>query len=464
MSPTVGSICASATSSPARVHSWAQYVQALDRDDDQPAAALGRARGRGRVPRASPLRPRRRSRRPSCSASAGAADPVLEAADGAEATPPRRRAGRRRAGRRRDGWRCTTLALAYPELERRRARARTEPARAADRRRRRPVRRRLSARRAGRQRRERRTSASSGSTRPGFPDAPEPHRRQRDRRQRRHPRLRRVDPRRSPSTPTASRSLPGRSAGSRRSPTPRAAAADPSAHADIYLKQLGDQGLFGYESVDPGQGRARSQYGYLVLDNDYAPAEYGYRRPARSRRASPSRTSTTTCCSQTYDTFQDVWLLEATATWSEEQVYPDVNDYSATSRRSPSIPSEPITDHLPPRRRRALKIYGAAVWNHWLDVGGGGFGVGVDPPRLGGLRHDRARRLRARRLRQGDRARSAARASAASSSRFAAATAEWRTGAGGFPDRASYPDVKRKGSPARRAAASSSRSTTPPTG
>ena len=55
--------------------------------------------------------------------------------------------------------------------------------------------------------------------------------------------------------------------------------ADPSAHSDIYLKQLGDDGLFGYQTVDPGQGRKRSQYGYMVLDNDFSKAEFGYDGP-----------------------------------------------------------------------------------------------------------------------------------------------------------------------------------------
>ncbi|MGH2987865.1 MAG: hypothetical protein ACRDLO_14415, partial [Solirubrobacterales bacterium] len=38
-------------------------------------------------------------------------------------------------------------------------------------------------------------------------------------------------------------------------PDTQGCGADPSAHADVYLKQLGTEGLFGYESPDPGQGR-----------------------------------------------------------------------------------------------------------------------------------------------------------------------------------------------------------------
>ena len=28
-----------------------------------------------------------------------------------------------------------------------------------------------------------------------------------------------------------------------------------------------------------------------------------------------------------YDTLQDIWLFEATATWVEQKVYPEINDY-----------------------------------------------------------------------------------------------------------------------------------------
>ena len=71
---------------------------------------------------------------------------------------------------------------------------------------------------------------------------------------------------------------------------------------------------------------------------------------------------------------------------------------SATCPPSRSYPSEPITELFPPQDKKALRIYGAATWNHWLDTGGGGYGAETYPARLGGLRRDRARGLRASRL------------------------------------------------------------------
>jgi hypothetical protein len=222
---------------------------------------------------------------------------------------------------------------------------------------------------------------------------------------------------------------------------------DPSLRADIYLKQLGNQGLFGYQTVDPGQGRARSQYGYLVLDNDYSKAEYGYADPAIPASVTLAH-EYNHLLQMNYDAFQDTWFLEATAVWSEEQVYPDVNDWLGYVNSFAQYPGEPITATYPPDDDRSLRIYGSGTWNHWLDSGGGGHGVGVirrawefsdatRPPDFALAAYDKAI------------SKSGGKSFSREFVRFTAATAEWRAGAGNLPDHASYPDVKRKGSLAK---------------
>src|SRR5688500_2409593 len=42
---------------------------------------------------------------------------------------------------------------------------------------------------------------------------------------------------------------------------------------DIYLQDLGAQRLFGFAATDPGQN-SQAQSSYLVIDNDFAPAQY----------------------------------------------------------------------------------------------------------------------------------------------------------------------------------------------
>jgi hypothetical protein len=223
--------------------------------------------------------------------------------------------------------------------------------------------------------------------------------------------------------------------------------ASPSTHSDLYLKQLGKQGLFGYQTVDPGQGRARSQYGYMVLDNDYAKSEYGYDDPAIPASVTFAH-EFNHLLQVNYDTFQDTWMLEATAVWTEEKVYPDVNDYLGYISAFAKFPGEPMTSTFPPSEQKSLRIYGAAVWNHWLDTGGGGYGSDairrawelsdvVNPADFALSAYDRSIE------------KSGGKGFSREFVPFAATTAEWRSGAGNFPDHASYPDMKRKGSLAK---------------
>jgi hypothetical protein len=215
--------------------------------------------------------------------------------------------------------------------------------------------------------------------------------------------------------------------------------ADPSTRADIYLKQLGKSGVFGYESPDPGQGQIRSKYGYLVIDDDYAPAEYGFADPLEAARATVAH-EFNHLLQQNYDSFQDVWIFEATAVWAEEQVFPEVNDYLNYVEVFAERPGTPITDA---DGAKGLKIYGTGVWNHWLSGSGGGFGIDVvrrawevspaiDPPDFAVGAYQRAIRDLG------------GRGFSREFTEFVAATAEWRTADGAFPDAALYPDVRRK--------------------
>lgn len=216
--------------------------------------------------------------------------------------------------------------------------------------------------------------------------------------------------------------------------------ADPAAHADIYLKQLGLNGLFGYESPDPGQGNARSQYGYMVIDDDYSFEEYGYPDPLDPAKVTFAH-EFNHLLQQNYDSLIDVWMFESTATWVENQVYPEIDDYLFYVKSFAANPGRPITDPVAGRR---LKVYGTAVWNHWLDSGGGDLGVATirSAWELGGKVMPRDNAIAAY-----DEAifRAGGKSFPREFARFAAATAEWRTGFGGFADSDRYPDVKRKG-------------------
>ena len=92
---------------------------------------------------------------------------------------------------------------------------------------------------------------------------------------------------------------------------------------DLYLSQLGDQGIYGYCPAErPVSGEGYVFSGYCVLDNDFA--EFA---------TTPMRTFRVTLAHElfhavqyAYDAAEDGWLMESTATWMEEQFADAVDD------------------------------------------------------------------------------------------------------------------------------------------
>ena len=94
---------------------------------------------------------------------------------------------------------------------------------------------------------------------------------------------------------------------------------------DVYLAQIGDEGFYGYcspERKKPGFDWVAD--GYCVLDNDMAEFT-AYNTPMDSARVTAAH-EFFHAIQFGYDYGEDVWLLEATATWMEERIFDDVND------------------------------------------------------------------------------------------------------------------------------------------
>lgn len=197
---------------------------------------------------------------------------------------------------------------------------------------------------------------------------------------------------------------------------------------DVYITNLGKR-LYGYAAPDPGQSGAR-RHAYLVLDNNYT----GFpSAPLPSLQVTAAH-EYNHILQFAHDVFQDVWLFESTATWVEEYVYPDINDYLNYLPSFAKAPDKPMTGNK-------IKIYAEAVWNHWLSARYGPGVVrdtwtatmkGVKPPHLATAAYTKA-------IKQNG---------GASFSQdfgdFAAASAEWRSSPA-FPDSQAYPDVRRRG-------------------
>ncbi|KRB77971.1 hypothetical protein ASE01_07280 [Nocardioides sp. Root190] len=99
--------------------------------------------------------------------------------------------------------------------------------------------------------------------------------------------------------------------------------ADGTPQMDIYLGQLGNVGAYGYCTIDDNSISAHvPAAAYCVLDNDFA--EFGV-SPRLALRATAAH-EYFHAVQFAYDVNEDAWLMEATATWAEDEVYDTIND------------------------------------------------------------------------------------------------------------------------------------------
>jgi hypothetical protein len=224
-----------------------------------------------------------------------------------------------------------------------------------------------------------------------------------------------------------------------REPTSDGTRGGESDKVDVYIKQLGDQGIFGYATPDPGQS-GNSQAAYLVMDNDFTSAEY----PRYSHFLAPMQVTAAHEYNHVlqfgYDVLQDSWMFESTAVWMEDKVYDDINDYVSYLTPWVTLTQVPLTAFNPGDMTDPLnvKVYGDAVWNRWIDER-----YGADT-----IRTAWERSLNTTPVSFAPKAYEASLNARGTTFfdafiRFAADTAEWRSTAGVFEEGLAWPDVQR---------------------
>ena len=98
----------------------------------------------------------------------------------------------------------------------------------------------------------------------------------------------------------------------------------PSPLLDVYIGDIGGNGLYGYAAADrPGRDVSSA---YLVLDDDYRPGQFGTATPPVGLLRVTAAHEFFHAVQFGYDYREDAWFQEATATWMEERVYDSVND------------------------------------------------------------------------------------------------------------------------------------------
>lgn len=113
----------------------------------------------------------------------------------------------------------------------------------------------------------------------------------------------------------------------------------PDGRLDVYLADIAP--IYGYcTSDDPNVGSRYDVSAYCVVDNDFAQSEFA---------APPGDNLRVTAAHEffhavqfSYDWREDLWLMEGTATWMEDEVFDSINDnhqyFPASALRRPGIP------------------------------------------------------------------------------------------------------------------------------
>lgn len=97
---------------------------------------------------------------------------------------------------------------------------------------------------------------------------------------------------------------------------------DGDKYVDVYLRDIASQGLYGYCTSETS---ARKAPAYCVLDNDYAKSQYPMHTPSENLKVTAAH-EFFHAVQFAYDAAEDLWLMEATATWAEERLYDGIND------------------------------------------------------------------------------------------------------------------------------------------
>lgn len=210
---------------------------------------------------------------------------------------------------------------------------------------------------------------------------------------------------------------------------------------DVYIKDLGGQGIYGYSAPDPNQGRSLTQYAYLVMDNDYSAAQFP------KYQGDPLPPMEVTAAHEYnhvlqfgYDVAQDTWMFESTAVWMEDKVYTDVNDYLQYISPWAQMAFVPLTTFDAQRSDdpQNVKVYGDTVWNRWLDTK-----YGQDLPRVA-WEHSLTTKPKSFAPGAYDQALATHGSNFFSAfTQFAADTAEWNDSNSPFAEGNTFPDMQR---------------------
>lgn len=135
-------------------------------------------------------------------------------------------------------------------------------------------------------------------------------------------------------------------------------ASNPDSKIDVYLVDIGSEGIYGYVSSDDFNGRQIAPY--IVLDNNFEEFQLG---PQHSLRVTVAH-EFFHAIQFAYDAGETAWFTEGTAVWAEDIVYPTINDYFQYLQFSQfASPLQPVNT------TGGLERYGAVTFWKYLTEG-----------------------------------------------------------------------------------------------
>jgi hypothetical protein len=138
---------------------------------------------------------------------------------------------------------------------------------------------------------------------------------------------------------------------------------NPDGRFDIYLANIGSQGLYGYCTTDDPEANLNNRSdvsAYCVLDNDYSFAEFNA-DPLASLQVTAAH-EFLHAVQYAYSFLTDGWILESMAAWIEDEVYTDVNDNLQYLSDSPISYRGQSLDNSPDNP------YGSWIWWEFLST------------------------------------------------------------------------------------------------
>jgi hypothetical protein len=110
----------------------------------------------------------------------------------------------------------------------------------------------------------------------------------------------------------------------------------PNRKLDVYVADVGSIGLYGYcTSDDPARARRRSVSAYCVVDDDFARRQYeGAATGVRALKVTAAH-EFFHAVQFAYDWLEDLWLMEGSAAWIEDEVFDRIDDNVQYLRTSP---------------------------------------------------------------------------------------------------------------------------------